>query len=69
MWEKDLLNLGFAEINDDGDIEISNKQLSRILNLGQSCFSLDESEGYQGGKLSFRFFNPTFPEWENLYKN
>lgn len=42
--------------------EISNKQISRIINLDESCLSLDGSEWCWEGRPSSRLFNTKLPE-------
>ena len=63
-WEKYLLNLSFAKTNDVGEIKISNKQFSRIINLDEIYLSLDRIEGHRRGRPSSWSFNPKFSECE-----
>ena len=59
-WKIDLLNLGFATQTDEGDIIICDDQLRRILNLDETCLSLDGSKGNCGGRPEVTFYNPRF---------
>ena len=56
-WERDLLQLGFAEEDDKGTTVILEEQMKRILNLDETCLSLDGTEGNRGGRPSVVFFN------------
>ena len=49
-WERDLLDLGFAKVNDEGTTYIPDDQLGRILNVDESCISLDGSNGQRRGR-------------------
>ena len=60
-WKLDLLNLGFATQNLEGDVTISENQLYRIINLDETCLSLDGSKGNRGGRPEVTFFDPRFP--------
>ena len=64
IWEKSLVELGFAERNegDEGGVSISNEQLARIVNLDESCLSLDGSHGARGGRPAVLFYNPDLPK-------
>ena len=48
-WEFDLVELGFAMKGINGTVTIPDDQLSFILNLDETCLSLDGSEGRRGG--------------------
>ena len=61
-WKLDLLNLGFATQNLEGDVTISENQLYRIINLDETCLSLDGSKGNRGGRPEVTFFDPRFPQ-------
>ena len=56
-WETDLLQLGFAEQDDKGTMVIPEEQMKRILNLDETCLSLDGTEGNRGGRPSVVFFD------------
>lgn len=47
-WGNDLVELGFAHKNLDGDIVIPEEQLGRIVNFDETCLSLDGSNGSRG---------------------
>ena len=44
-WERDLELLGFASRNKEGDLVIPEDQLAQILNVDESCLSMDGSKG------------------------
>ena len=62
VWEMNLIKLGFAKKNKDGEIEISASQLQRIINLDETCLSLDGNQGRRGGRPSVSFFDPNIPQ-------
>ena len=53
----------FSETNDIGEIEISNEQLSRVINLDDAWLSLVRNERRRGGRSSSQFFNTTLLEY------
>jgi len=57
-WAEDIVDLGFGYIDADGNIEIPIDQLARILNLDESCLSLDGSKERRGGRPSSSLFDP-----------
>ena len=61
-WKRNLVDLGFATIavDDQGKIDIPDNQLSRILNLDESCLSLNGNER-RGGRPSVVFYDPNLP--------
>jgi hypothetical protein len=46
-WGRDLIELGFATGGENGKCIISEEQLSRIINLDESCLSLKPARRYQ----------------------
>ena len=48
-----------SEIN--GKVEIPDEQKKRIINLDESCPSLDESDGTKGGHPVVSFYDPALP--------
>ena len=61
-WENDLVELGFAFRDEKGDVIIPKEQMRRILNVDESCLSLDGSKGARGGRPEVVFFDPRFPQ-------
>ena len=57
-WGKDLVDLGFAHQDDEGNIIIATSQLSRILNFDETCLSHDGSQGSRGGRPEVYLFDP-----------
>ena len=60
-WETDLLELGFAEKDEKGDVYIPKEQLERILNMDETCLSMDGSDGSRGGRPVAIFYDPNLP--------
>ena len=60
-WGDNLVNLGFAEKNENGDIHIPDDQLVRIMNFDETCLSLDGSGSVAGGRPMAVFYNPHLP--------
>ena len=60
-WSADLVELGFAEVKADGDVVIPEAQLNRIINMDETCLSLDGSNGNRGGRPEVTFYNPNLP--------
>ena len=58
-WKNDLLELGFAT-NGSRGFDIPDLQLRRILNLDESCLSMDGS-ARRGGRPSVTFYDPNLP--------
>ena len=44
-WFKDIEELGFARRDSDGKLVIPDNQLSRILNVDETCLSVGGSHG------------------------
>ena len=61
VWEDSLLEFGFA-VKEDGKLYISEESLARIINLDESCLSLDGSDGKRGGRPTISFHNPCLPD-------
>ena len=49
-WETFLVEYGFATINEDGSLHITEEMKARILNFDKTCFSLDGSNSNRGGR-------------------
>ncbi|KAL7547200.1 hypothetical protein ACHAWF_012800 [Thalassiosira exigua] len=66
-WERDLIELGFAEVAQDhpewenGEVFIPPEQMNNIINSDEMCLSLDGSEGVRGGQPEIVFFDPNLP--------
>jgi hypothetical protein len=59
-WERDLLELGFAE-KVDGKTLIPPDQLARILNVDETCLVMDGSSSQRGGRPEVIFFSDALP--------
>ena len=60
-WEHDLEELGFDYRYDAGDLIIPKNQLQRIINVDESCLSMDRSKGRRGGRTRTVFYSPNLP--------
>jgi hypothetical protein len=49
-WEETLLTLGFATKDNNGQLQISEEQKKRIVNMDETKLSLDGSDGQFGGR-------------------
>ena len=49
-WERDLVELCFASINEVDKIEIPALQLERIISIDETCLTMDGSKCNQGGR-------------------
>ena len=49
-WERDLFSLGFTLTNKVDKIEIPALQLERIINIDETCLTMDGSKCNQGGR-------------------
>ncbi len=56
------MELGFAEVAQDGNVCIPNNQLMRILNVNETCLSLDGGTGRRGGRPTIIYCGKNFPE-------
>ena len=61
-WEHDLEDLGFAVRNESGTLYIPEEQLARIINVDETCLSLDGSSGQRGGRPEAVFYCPGLPQ-------
>ena len=59
-WEHDLEELGFDYRYDAGDLIIPKNQLQRILNVDDSCLSMDRSKGRRGGEPELYSIHRTY---------
>ncbi len=60
-WSRTLVEEGFAETRDGKDPYIPLEQLRRIINLDETCLSLDGSSGNRGGRPEVVFYDPNLP--------
>ena len=60
-WERDLLELGFAEVDSEGKTVIPTEQLKKIINIDETCLVLDGSKGNRGGRPEITFYSPNLP--------
>ena len=49
-WEKEMLELGFAQRDDTGHFYFNSYNLQRILNIDETALSLDGSQSKRGGR-------------------
>jgi hypothetical protein len=60
-WGKDLVELGFAHLDEHGDVIIPEDQLHRIMNFDETCLSHDGSNGARGGRPEVFLYDPRLP--------
>ena len=60
-WGEDLVKLGFAYKDAKGGVIIPKEQLRRILNINETCLSLDGSDNVRGGRPTTYFYDPRLP--------
>ena len=61
-WGEDLVELGFAHKDGEGNVIIPDEQLRRILSIDETCLSLDGSNNVRGGRPVAVFFDPCLPQ-------
>ena len=61
-WSRDLIELGFATADEMGHAVIPEEQLNNIVNINETCLSLDGSQGNQGGRPEVSFYDPNLPQ-------
>jgi hypothetical protein len=60
-WEWDLVDLGFAFYNKDGQCVIPDEQLCNIGDFDETCLSADGSKGKRGGRPEIVIHDQRFP--------
>jgi len=61
-WEAFLIDYGLATTSQTGELIIEETMKKRILNLDETCLSLDGSNGNQGGCPTVAYLNVRFPQ-------
>ena len=57
-WERQLLQLGFAETDVEGVSVVSKEKKKRIINIDETALSFDGAEGCCGGRPTIQFSDP-----------
>ena len=60
-WKSTLIDLGFTEEDEDGNIQVRKEKEGDILNLDETCISLDGSQGNRGGRPAVVIWDPSLP--------
>eukprot|EP00804_Cyclotella_cryptica_P024959 CCRYP_015507-RC/>CCRYP_015507-RC protein AED:0.06 eAED:0.04 QI:0/0/0/1/0/0/2/0/553 len=60
-WERDLLELGFADVDVNGKTVIPREQLAKIVNIDETCLVLDGSKCNRGGRPEITCYSPNLP--------
>ena len=60
-WRIELQPLGFTYIDDAGEVQIKPEKYGDLMNLDETCISLDGSQGNRGGRPPVVFYDPRFP--------
>ena len=61
-WKREVIELGFAKESAEGEVIFPQDQLERIINLDETCLSLDGSDGARGGRPNVAYINQTLPQ-------
>jgi hypothetical protein len=61
-WEKFLVEFGFATYDADGELVIDAELMHRILNMDETCISLNRSNGDRGGRPTVTYYDIRFPQ-------
>ncbi len=60
-WENFLVNYGFGTHQKDGTVHVPEHQKAQILNLDESCLSMDGNTQQSGGCPSVTFYDGLLP--------
>jgi len=61
-WEKFLVEFGFATYDANGELDIDAELMHRILNMDETCISLNGSNGNRGGRPTVTYCDIRFPQ-------
>ncbi len=61
-WETFVVEYGFATINEDGSLNFPEKMKARIINMDETCLSLDGSNSNRGGRPTVTYHDVCFPQ-------
>ena len=61
-WQNFLVAHGFGTIDENGELVLEDFAASRIINMDETCISLDGSNGNRGGRPSVTFYDKRFPQ-------
>ncbi len=61
-WEKFLVKFEFATYDTDGELIINKELMHQILNMDETCISLNGSNGNRGGRPTVTYYNIGFPQ-------
>jgi len=61
-WEVFVVEYGFATINKNGELYFDDKMKVQIVNLDETCLSLDGNNGNRGGRPTAAHFDVRFPQ-------
>ncbi len=56
------MELGFAEVTEDGSMHITNDYLMRVFNVDDTCLALDGGTGWRGGYPTIMYCGRNFPD-------
>ncbi len=60
-WQEELIELGFANLDDENKVVIPPDKLEHILNVDKTCLVLDGSKCNRGGRPEVIFYSPYLP--------
>ena len=61
-WELFFVDYGFATINTNGELLFHIEMMKQILNLDETCMSLDGGNDNQGGRPTVTYYDVRFPQ-------
>jgi hypothetical protein len=61
-WEAFLIRYGFATTSQTEELVIEEQMKKRILNMDETCLSLDGSNGNRGGRPTVTYYDVRFPQ-------
>ncbi len=57
-----MVDYGFATVNTNGELVFDIEMMKRILNLDETCMSLDKGNGNRGGRPTVTYYDVRFPQ-------
>ena len=61
-WEMFVVEYGFVTINSDGSLYFPDKMKARIINMDETCLSLDGSNSNRGGRPTVTYYDVRFSQ-------
>ena len=61
-WENFLVEYGFGTYDANGELVVEYEMKKRILNMDETCMSLDSGNGNRGGRPEVTYHDICFPQ-------